>query len=243
MRRALVIDDEAQIRKLLRIGLEPRGYEVAEAETGFEGIQALASIRPDIVLLDLGLPDRDGAAVLAEIRDRSEVPVIVISVRDRETDIVALLDGGADDYVTKPFNLGELVARMNAALRRRSGRPEEPYSVDGLVVDFEQRIASVDGERLKLTPTEYAILAVLARAGGRVVTKSSLLRAIWGPLGDLEQGSLRVHLSSMRKKMEGDPALPRFIVTEAGIGYRLKARSQEGPGQERGKKGSQPSTT
>ena len=237
MRKALVIDDEEQIRKLLRISLEPRGFETIETATGFEGLQAFAGLRPDIVLLDLGLPDRDGSAVLAEIRDRFETPVIVISVRDREADIVALLDGGADDYVTKPFAIGELVARMNAALRRRNGKSEEPYSVDGLVVDFEQRIASVDGVRLKLTPTEYAILAVLARAGGRVVTKSSLLRAIWGPLGELEQGSLRVHLSSMRKKMESDPSLPRFIVTEAGIGYRLRGPSQEGRG------GVQPSTT
>ncbi|HUX42718.1 MAG TPA: response regulator transcription factor [Rectinemataceae bacterium] len=222
MRKALVIDDEEQIRKLLRISLEPRGFETIEAASGFEGLQAFAGLRPDIVLLDLGLPDRDGSAVLAEIRDRSETPVIVISVRDREADIVALLDGGADDYVTKPFAIGELVARMNAALRRRGGKPEEPYSSGGLVVDFEERCVNIDGEILKLTPTEYAIVAVLARAGGRIVTKAALLREIWGPIGELEQGSLRVHLSSMRKKMERDPSRPRFIVTEPGIGYRLR---------------------
>jgi len=222
MKMALIIDDEAQIRKLLKISLEPKGYLTIEAATGYEGLQAFAGLRPDIVLLDLGLPDRDGAAVLAEIRDRSEVPVIVLSVRDRESDIVALLDGGADDYVTKPFSIGELAARMNAALRRRSGKPELPYAVGGLVVDFDERRASIDGEPLKLTPTEYSIVAVLARAGGRIVTKASLLREIWGPLGELEQGSLRVHLSSMRKKMERDPSRPRFIVTEPGIGYRLK---------------------
>ena len=222
MKRVLVIDDEEQIRKLLRISLEARGFETVEAATGSEGLQALAALRPDILLLDLGLPDRDGAAVLAEIRDRSEVPVIVISVRDREADIVALLDGGADDYVTKPFAIGELVARMNAALRRRLGPSEEPFGSDGLLVDFEERRVSIDGEILKLTPTEYAIVAVLARAGGRIVTKASLLREIWGTLGDLEQGSLRVHLSSIRRKMEGDPSRRRFIVTEPGVGYRLR---------------------
>lgn len=221
MRKALVIDDEAAIRKLLRISLEPRGFETVEASSAFEGVQVFGALRPDIVLLDLGLPDRDGAAVLAELRDRSDVPVIVVSVRDRESDIVALLDGGADDYVTKPFNVGELVARMNAALRRRGNSPESAYVAGDLVVDFAEREARIGGEPLRLTPTEYAIVAALARAGGRIVTRASLLREIWGPIGDLEEGSLRVHLSSIRKKMEALSPRHRYVVTEPGIGYRL----------------------
>jgi two-component system KDP operon response regulator KdpE len=223
MRRVLVIDDEPQIRRLLEIALATRGYEVFLAPTGTEGLQAVQTVRPDIVLLDLGLPDRGGETVLAELRSWSTIPVIILSVRDLQGDIVGLLDAGADDYVTKPFDVEELAARMKASLRRtRTDAREESYRTDELEIDFENRRVTRDGLDAKVTPTEYAILAELARAGGRIVTQAQLLRELWGPLAEEEKASLRVHVSSLRKKIERDSARPVHLVTEPGIGYRLK---------------------
>jgi two-component system KDP operon response regulator KdpE len=216
----LVIDDEEQIRRFLRISLERKDCQVSEAATGFDGLQAVLALRPDLVLLDLGLPDRDGSAVLAELRSWSEVPVIVLSVRDSEAEIVRLLEAGADDYVTKPFSVGELLARMRVALRhRRAGT--EPLVRGDLVVDFEGREVRVDGTPVRLTPTEYAVLAAVAKGGGRIVTQAAVLREVWGPIADMEQGSLRVHVSAIRRKIERDPSRPVILVTEPGIGYRI----------------------
>ena len=225
MKRVLVVDDEPQIRRLLKISLEKKDYDVYEAATGFEGIQAIQSVRPDIILLDLNLPDIEGSKVLADLRAWSTLPVIILSVRDRGSDIVGLLDAGADDYLTKPFDVEELLARMNVALRRsRPDIRETAFSSGGLTVDFEDRAVSVGGREVKLTPTEFSILAYLARNGGRIVTQARLLRELWGPLADAEAGALRVHISSLRKKIEKDPARPEYLVTEPGIGYRLCGR-------------------
>jgi two-component system KDP operon response regulator KdpE len=228
VKRVLVIDDERAIRRLLRISLEQRRYEVFEAATGFEGLQELRAVRPDIVLLDLNLPDTAGAAVLAEIRKWSAVPVIVVSVKNAEEDVVNLLNAGADDYLTKPFSTAELAARMNVALRNRPPGPGATAFTSGrLSVDFEARRVTVDGADIKLTPTEYGILSLLARHAGGIVTQETLLRELWGPLSDAESGNLRVHVSSLRKKIEKDPARPEFLLTEPGIGYRLAAKDKE----------------
>lgn len=224
MRRVLVIDDEPQIRKLLRISLERKEYEVYESASGFEGLQDIQTVRPDIILLDLGLPDMDGSQALAELRSWSDIPVIVLSVRDLERDIVSLLDAGADDYLTKPFNVGELLARMNASLRRSRPSLREPvFSRGGLQIDFDSRSVTIDGRDARLTPTEYSIIAQVARAGGRIVTQSRLLKDIWGPLAEEERGSLRVHIASIRKKIERDSSRPEYLITEPGIGYRIRS--------------------
>jgi len=221
MKRILIIDDEDQIRRFLRLSLEGKGFKILEAESGNEGLQALQSLRPDLLLLDLGLPDRDGASVLTELRLWSDIPVIILTARDGEDDVVALLEAGADDYVTKPFAVPELQARIKAALRRTSPPDDRPFERNGLVVDFADRSVHVDGRTVRLTPTEYEILALLARAEGRVVTRAALLRKVWGPIGDEEEGALRVHVSSIRKKIERDKARPAFLTTVPGIGFRL----------------------
>jgi two-component system, OmpR family, KDP operon response regulator KdpE len=222
LKRVLVIDDEPQIRKLLRISLEKKDFSVHETSTGFEGLQAIQSVRPDIILLDLNLPDMEGSRVLADLRAWSTIPVLIISVRSLEGDIVSLLDGGADDYIIKPFNVEELVARMNVALRRtRPELGEKVVECGGLRVDLDARRVTVEDQEVHLTPTEFSILAYLARNQGKIVTQSQLLRELWGPLGDMEQGSLRVHISSLRKKIEKDTSRPRYLRTEIGIGYRL----------------------
>jgi two-component system KDP operon response regulator KdpE len=222
MKRALVIDDERAIRRLLRISLEKREYEVFEAATGFEGVQELRAVRPDIVLLDLNLPDTSGLAVLEAIRKWSDVPVIVISVRNAEEDIVSLLNAGADDYLVKPFNTEELAARMNVALRRHRPDPAQPsFTTGNLTINFENREITVGGRQVKLTPTEYSILGLLARHPGRIITQEMILKELWGPLSEAESGNLRVHISSLRKKIETDSARPELLITEPGVGYRL----------------------
>jgi len=222
MKRVLVIDDEAQIRRLLRISLERKDFEVHEASGGFEGLQSIQSVRPDIILLDLNLPDLEGVKVLAEIRSWSSIPVIILSVRNLESDIVLLLNEGADDYLTKPFNVEELAARMNASLRRTRLDLREPIVVCGaLKIDLDARRVSAEDREVRLTPTEYAILSFLAKNRGKIVTQSQLLRELWGPLAAEEQGSLRVHISTLRKKIEKDTSRPEHLKTEPGIGYRL----------------------
>lgn len=222
MKRVLVIDDEVHIRRLLRITLGKKGYDVFEAEHGSDGIQELQKMRPDIILLDLNLPDIDGLSVLREIRTWSSIPIVILSVRNSEEDIVSLLNSGADDYLVKPFNTEELIARMNVALRhQRPDMQETIFKTGKLKIDFENRTVCIEERKINVTPTEYTILSFLARNPGKIVTQDRLLKEIWGPISDAESGSLRVHISSLRKKIEDEPARPELLITEPSIGYRL----------------------
>ena len=220
----LVIDDEAQIRKFLRISLSAQGYQVVEAGTGRDGLAQAALTKPDLVVLDLGLPDMDGKDVLAELREWSQVPVLVLSVRASEGEKVLALDGGANDYVTKPFAIQEFLARVRVLLRRAgAGEPEAARIASGpLCVDFAYRRVTLDDVEVALTRKEYAVLAMLARHIGRVVTQQQLLKDIWGPTHVEDSHYLRVVVGHLRQKLGDDPAAPRFIVTEAGVGYRLR---------------------
>lgn len=218
---ALIIDDERSIRRLLRLVLEPAGYRVLEAERGDLGLQEAAAGRPDVVLLDLGLPDADGLGVLARLREWSRVPVVVLSVRADAAGKVRALDAGADDYLTKPFDAAELLARLRAVQRRSPESADEPVHADGrLVIDFARREVRLGGETVELTPIEYALLRCLARHAGRVVTQGHLLRDVWGPQAENRAHYLRVHVAHLRRKLEAGGE-PRRIRTEPGIGYRL----------------------
>jgi two-component system, OmpR family, KDP operon response regulator KdpE len=222
--RVLVIDDEPQIRRFLRTSLSAHGYHVIEAACGKEAIVKMTTERPDIVILDLGLPDMDGLDIIRRVREWSTIPVIVLSVRGREDEKITVLDGGADDYVTKPFNMGELLARIRAALRRRlQAEVEEPvFRSAGLTVDLVRRVVLVDDGEVKLTPKEYDLLRVLVIHAGKVVTHQHLLREVWGPASVYETHYLRVYIGQLRQKIEPDPAQPRYILTEPGVGYRLR---------------------
>jgi two-component system KDP operon response regulator KdpE len=218
----LVVDDEAQIRRFLQISLEAHGYRVHEAHSGQEALAEAARLRPDVVILDLGLPDQDGLAVLRQLREWSRVPVVVLSVRDHDEDKVTLLDAGADDYLTKPFSLGELLARLRAAQRHSQPLPETAVFRSGpLAVDLARRAVTVGGEAVKLTSTEYALLRLFVQNAGKVLTHTQLLREVWGPSYMEETHYLRVYLAHLRRKLEADPANPRLLVTEPGVGYRL----------------------
>ena len=220
--RVLVIDDEPQIRRLLRVTLEGNGYQVVDAATGQEGLVQAAQCRPEVVLLDLGLPDLDGIAVLKRLREWSRVPVVVLSVRDRDPDKIAALDAGADDYVTKPFSSAELMARLRVALRHAEGKPEAPIFRTGrLMVDLGGRRVTVAGREVSLTATEYNLLRLLVRHAGKVLTHRYLLREVWGPQSENQSHYLRVYVARLREKLETDPNQPAFLVTEPGIGYRL----------------------
>jgi two-component system, OmpR family, KDP operon response regulator KdpE len=222
----VAIEDDPQIRRFLRTGLESHGFRIHEAETGAQGVGEAANRRPDLVILDLGLPDMDGVEVVRKIREWSALPVIVLSARATETDKVAALDAGADDYLTKPFGLGELLARIRVALRHAQAGAQDKggvFSVANLKVDLAQRHVHVDGKEVHLTPIEYRLLAVLVRHAGKVLTHRQLLKEVWGP-GYVERSHyLRVHMAALRHKLEADPARPRFLLTEAGVGYRLAA--------------------
>ena len=219
----LVIDDEAQIRKFLRISLAAQGYRVLEAGNGSEGLAQAALAKPDLVVLDLGLPDLDGKQVLLQLREWSQVPVLVLSVRASEGEKVLALDGGANDYVTKPFAIQEFLARVRVLLRQAGGGEQQAASVSSgpLRVDFAYRRVSLNGAEIALTRKEYAVLAMLARYLGRVVTQQQLLKDIWGPSHVEDSHYLRVVVGHLRQKLGDDPAAPRFIATEAGVGYRL----------------------
>ena len=221
----LVIDDEAQIRKFLDIGLRAEGYEVLLAATGQEGLALAATRNPDMVVLDLGLPDRDGNDVLADLRQWSQIPVLVLSVRDTEKEKVRALDAGANDYVTKPFGIQELMARLRALLRNRPGETEAlPRYDDGrLRIDLAQREVTLDGALLSLTRKEYAVLAMLMRHSGRVVTQQQLLRELWGPTHVDDTHYLRIVVGKLRQKLGDDPTTPRWLKTEPGVGYRFLA--------------------
>lgn len=225
---SLVIDDEIQIRRLLRIVLEEEGYRVLESETGRQGLSDVALRRPDVVLLDLGLPDMDGLVVLQRLREWSHVPVLILSVRDGPEDKVTALDAGADDYVTKPFDSTELLARLRAIQRRVPFGTEDPYFQAGhLAIDFNTRTVTVDGCEVKLTATEYALLKALAQHAGKVVTHKQLLREVWGPNAENQSQYLRVYVTHLRKKIEIPSAPEKLLKTESGIGYRLILPAQK----------------
>ena len=222
----LVIDDEPQIRKFLRISLAAQGYQVSEAATGTEGLAQAALGQPDLVILDLGLPDRDGQEVLVELREWSTVPVLVLSVRADEREKVRALDAGANDYVTKPFGIQEFLARSRALLRQTSttATPQvAALEVGDLRVDFAYRRVTLAGSEVALTRKEYAVLATLAQHPGRVVTQRQLLIDIWGPTHAQDSHYLRIVIGHLRQKLADDPVAPHYIVTEPGVGYRLRA--------------------
>ncbi|MCB1140429.1 MAG: response regulator transcription factor [Spirochaetales bacterium] len=222
--RILIVDDEIQIRRLLRRLLESEGYQTVEASNGKQGLQLAAASTPDLILLDLSLGDMDGLAVLQDLRKWFQRPVIVLTIRDSDDDKVALLDGGADDFVTKPFSNEELLARIRVALRHATstGPVAAEFTTDWLTINFEKRQVFVAGQETHLTPMEYQILTLLARHSGRVLTQQQILKQIWGPGHEQEAGYLRVYVLQLRRKIERDSARPAIIVTEPGVGYRLK---------------------
>jgi two-component system KDP operon response regulator KdpE len=223
--RILVIEDEPEIRRFLRASLAAHGFAVREAETGKSGLVDAASSPPDVVILDLGLPDIDGLVVIKELRGWSRVPTIVLSARGQESDKIAALDAGADDYLTKPFSVGELLARLRVALRHQAQSAEENasslFTAGNLEVDLARRQTRVAGEMVHLTPTEYRLLTLLIKSAGRVLTHRQLLKEVWGPDSTQEAHYLRVYVNQLRKKLGDDSATPRLIMTEPGIGYRF----------------------
>jgi len=225
----LVVEDDAQVRRVLRTGLEAQGYRLVEARTRAEALRLATDYPPDLVLLDLGLPDGDGIEVVRGLRAWSAAPVLVVSARGQEAQKVAALDAGADDYIVKPFGFGELLARIRAALRRTAlgaeGVEEGVLRLGPLAIDLGRRRVERDGAEIHLTPIEYRILAVLARHLDRVVTHRQLLVEVWGPRSEEQTRYLRVYMTHLRRKIESVPARPRFLMTEAGVGYRLRASS------------------
>lgn len=218
----LIVDDEIQIRRFLRISLEANGYAVEEAETGQGALLQAARLRPDLMILDLGLPDMDGIEVLKRLREWSHTPVLILSVRDADRDKVALLDAGADDYLTKPFSVDELLARLRAA--QRHARQEEgrlSFQFGSVQIDLARRQVTRKGEPVKLTPTEYALLRLLVQHAGKVLTHRQILQEVWGKEYVDETHYLRVYFAQLRQKLEDDPAIPTLILTEPGVGYRL----------------------
>lgn len=222
----LIIEDELPIRRFLRAALGASQYHLVEAATAQDGLAQAALRQPDLVILDLGLPDRDGLDVIRELRGWSSVPIIILSARQREGDKVAALDAGADDYLTKPFGVAELLARIRVALRHAartaSGLDNPIFEVGGLRVDQAQRQVFVDNREVHLTPIEYKLLLTLIHYAGKVVTHRQLLRDVWGPGYGEESHYLRVYIGQLRRKLESDPARPRYVITEPGVGYRLR---------------------
>jgi len=222
----LLIEDEVQMRRFLRITLQSHGYHLVEAATAQEGLMQATTRNPDVVLLDLGLPDLDGLEVTKRLREWTQTPVIVISAREQELDKINALDAGADDYLTKPFNAGELLARIRVAIRhtakRTAGRQDPVFTLKNLRVDLSQRQVFIDDREIHLTPIEYKLLTVLIRHAGKVITHRQLLTEVWGPAHVSEVQYLRVYMTQLRHKLEKDPARPLFLINEPGIGYRLK---------------------
>lgn len=220
----LIVEDDSQIRRFLRAGLGAQGYSLREVESGGAALSEAAKHPPDLVILDLGLPDIDGVDVVRRLREWSAVPILVLSARTREPDKIAALDAGADDYLTKPFGMGELLARIRAALRHRGQmgtHDAAPLRCGNLIVDLDARRVTRDGEEVHLTPIEFRLLGVLVRHADRVVTHRQLLKEVWGAAYIERQHYLRVHMAALRQKLEDDPARPRYLRTEAGVGYRF----------------------
>jgi two-component system KDP operon response regulator KdpE len=221
--KVLVIDDEEAIRRFLRVALSSQGYVIFEAATGAEGLSSVATQKPDVVILDLGLPDMDGVEVTKLLREWTQIPIIILSVKGSEKDKIAALDAGADDYLTKPFGVGELMARVRAAVRRTAQVKDEPvFQTGNLKVDLARRVVTVSGQEVQLTPNEYGLLRVLVHNAGKVLTHRHLLNEVWGIEYGEEYHMLHVNISNLRRKIEPDPARPQYIVTEPGVGYRLR---------------------
>jgi len=223
----LLIEDEPQMRRFLRASLSATGHKLVEAATAKEGLAAASTLAPDIILLDLGLPDMDGLEVTKRLREWTRTPIIVLSARDKEDDKVAALDAGADDYLTKPFSMQELLARIRVAERHvatgGAEKEDSVHQVGDLVVDLAKRIVTRGGEEVRLTPIEWKLLATLVRNTGRVMTYQQLLKEVWGPRYATQKQYLHVYVGHLRHKLEQDPTRPRFLLTDAGVGYRLKA--------------------
>lgn len=221
----LIIEDEIAIQRFLRASLDHEGYRISEANTGEKGLRLAANQPPDLVLLDLGLPDMDGQEVLTRLREWYSAPIIILSARDQEAEKIKALDSGADDYVTKPFGVGELLARMRTAMRHSQGAvaDETKMQVGELTIDFASRLVFRRGEEIHLTPIEYKLVVTMAKNAGKVLTHRYLLREVWGPQSSQENHYLRVFVATLRRKLEDDPARPRYLLTEQGVGYRFAA--------------------
>jgi two-component system, OmpR family, KDP operon response regulator KdpE len=223
----VLIEDEPQIRRFLRATLTGQGYRLFEATTGADGLVEVGSRQPDVVIIDLGLPDMDGIEVIRRLREWTTVPIIVLSARGQERDKVTALDAGADDYVSKPFGAGELIARIRVALRHAAGASHEAdeaaFKVGELQVDLLRRQVVLGGAEVRLTPTEYKLLTTLVRHAGKVVTHGQLLREVWGPAHTDQAHYVRIYMAHLRHKLEAEPARPRYLLTEPGVGYRLAA--------------------
>jgi two-component system, OmpR family, KDP operon response regulator KdpE len=221
----LVVDDEIQIRRFLKLSLNAYGYSVYDFPNGKEGLYAVPSVRPDLIILDLGLPDMDGLDFVRQLREWSRVPVIILTVKDSEEDKIKLLESGADDYLTKPFGMGELHARIKVALRHsavNAGNKEESvFESEYLKIDYSKRLVYVDDREIKLTPTEYSLLVLLSKNCGKVITQNQIMRELWGPNLVDETQYLRIYVLQLRKKIERDPSNPKKLITEPGVGYRL----------------------
>lgn len=222
--RILIIDDERPIRRFLHVSLSTQGYKILEAEDGNSGLTITAAEHPDIIFLDLGLPDMDGIEVTRRIREWSQIPIIILSVRDQEKDKIKALDAGADDYLTKPFGMGELMARVRGVLRRstQNASGDPVFHTGSLEVDLARRIVQKEQNEISLTPTEYEILRVLVQNAGKVLTHQQITRKVWGSGYNEEAHLLRVNISNLRHKIESDPTRPELIITEPGVGYRLR---------------------
>jgi two-component system KDP operon response regulator KdpE len=223
--RVLVVDDEQAIRRFLRVALTSQGYTIFEAASGADALGDATAYKPDVIVLDLGLPDIDGVEVTRLLRQWTQVPIVVLSVRGSEGDKIAALDAGADDYLTKPFSVGELLARLRAALRRAAQPTGEPvFTCGDLRIDLSRRLVTVENREVQLTPTEYGLLRVLVTHAGKVITHHQLLREVWGTGYEQEFHILHVNVSNLRHKIEHEPGRPQFIITEPGVGYRLRTR-------------------
>ncbi len=221
--RVLIVDDETSIRRYLRTALSAEGFTIFEATNGQEALSGVVLYHPDVIILDLGLPDIDGVEVTRRLREWSQTPIIILSVREAENDKVAALDAGADDYLTKPFGTGELMARIRVALRRLSGGSNEPVlEVDLLKMDLSRHLVTVGENEVSLTPTEYEILRLLLQNAGKVLTHHQLLRQVWGTAYESEMHILRVNISNLRRKIEPNPSRPHYLLTEPGVGYRIR---------------------
>jgi len=222
----LLIEDEKPMRHFLRVALENEKYRLVEALTGNDGLVKTAYWNPDVILLDLGLPDMDGIEVIKRLREWSKTPIIVISAREKENDKIRALDFGADDYLTKPFGIGELLARIRVALRHKrlqqSGQNEVEFVADDLHIDYSRRQVFLDNNKIHLTPIEYHLLAFLTQHAGKVLTQRQLLKEVWGPASIEQAQYLRVYMTQLRRKIEKDPARPKFLINEPGVGYRFK---------------------